>query len=875
MQFSVLADTSALYHVVPMLDSVLTKSWPWQPTNIVVGSLPLQSARSTPSKCALCACVSLQQVHGSMADAVGVDPAVTDAAQPDAAAAIPSLIAERKFSEALELVMEVEQADPPSSLTSQLQSYRQQIETEWIVDGRGIKLNIGLPNTFNLPKWEVGCLNPAFMTKERRQQLYPSRRRGKSVEQCQRELARVRKQGDFAPVLRALDALGTCYESEENWPEAEKVYREVLQLAEEHHREGLPNVHRALGMVYKGWGRYDDAEQMYLASLAAEFDRLTAFNLVVLYQESNQHQKAYELYFGPHQLIQGPLDEFFNESHLFSLLHTLTHCKFPFGHMEQVFEKAAGTAHGPDSTYEHARYYCALGLKAGAARLLRTLVDNSKNSKKKHKKMVFQDTRTTLSVNLLAILEAQDLSNLWQRLQPAVRDVTKAGVAGVVSMLLGNACAVLSAMGEATQLRELVSSLRGALPPLLEARARALAAIHTPRHGDTARELTDCMALYERHLPKAQAGLLLQAAESCADPFLHKAKLLEESQRWAEAEKTLRRCIAMLQRMPDHVVAKALPAVHTALANHMMNRGRPEEAQGQAEKARSAVRPGVDAPGTAVLKSVESRAKKLAKASGDYQVHGFGATYFEVSTLTKPGMGVEQTVIELLNGIMAHPDRHTNIHPPDHAFGMAADSLEVMLMYNFADEAHTRKSSQLWMTNTRAAVLLQPQPHVTRVLEVYTTRLAQAEHEDQLLTCAIHYVGKTKEAALVEVVLPPWQGVQRGHMPKVLKGMNFASDESGLRWSAAEHDLVSLLSAPGTSGLIHHDRPSGAEVCLERGEGRLIPYIPCAAACGARGSKTCGACRQVRYCGAACQKKHWPDHKAACKAYRQRAGPAG
>ena len=29
--------------------------------------------------------------------------------------------------------------------------------------------------------------------------------------------------------------------------------------------------------------------------------------------------------------------------------------------------------------------------------------------------------------------------------------------------------------------------------------------------------------------------------------------------------------------------------------------------------------------------------------------------------------------------------------------------------------------------------------------------------------------------------------------------------------------------------------------------------------------KTCTACKFVRYCSVECQKKHWPQHKRACK----------
>ena len=39
------------------------------------------------------------------------------------------------------------------------------------------------------------------------------------------------------------------------------------------------------------------------------------------------------------------------------------------------------------------------------------------------------------------------------------------------------------------------------------------------------------------------------------------------------------------------------------------------------------------------------------------------------------------------------------------------------------------------------------------------------------------------------------------------------------------------------------------------------------ARCGAAGAtKRCGGCKGVMYCSAACQRRHWAAHKAACSA---------
>ena len=38
--------------------------------------------------------------------------------------------------------------------------------------------------------------------------------------------------------------------------------------------------------------------------------------------------------------------------------------------------------------------------------------------------------------------------------------------------------------------------------------------------------------------------------------------------------------------------------------------------------------------------------------------------------------------------------------------------------------------------------------------------------------------------------------------------------------------------------------------------------------CNAKPATPCGGCSAVSYCGKECQKTHWKDHKAKCKAYK-------
>jgi len=45
----------------------------------------------------------------------------------------------------------------------------------------------------------------------------------------------------------------------------------------------------------------------------------------------------------------------------------------------------------------------------------------------------------------------------------------------------------------------------------------------------------------------------------------------------------------------------------------------------------------------------------------------------------------------------------------------------------------------------------------------------------------------------------------------------------------------------------------------------IVDPFSCAT-CGGEGSQRCAACVSVRYCGVACQRAHWPKHRAECRA---------
>eukprot|EP00741_Cyanophora_paradoxa_P013308 tig00020684_g12851.t1 len=69
-------------------------------------------------------------------------------------------------------------------------------------------------------------------------------------------------------------------------------------------------------------------------------------------------------------------------------------------------------------------------------------------------------------------------------------------------------------------------------------------------------------------------------------------------------------------------------------------------------------------------------------------------------------------------------------------------------------------------------------------------------------------------------------------------------------------------------------RPAHARRTAENEPSNTRACDACGSLDDGAGLLLCSACRQARYCGAGCQRAHWPAHKAACKAAAQRASAA-
>ncbi|GMH56074.1 hypothetical protein TrRE_jg12836 [Triparma retinervis] len=101
-------------------------------------------------------------------------------------------------------------------------------------------------------------------------------------------------------------------------------------------------------------------------------------------------------------------------------------------------------------------------------------------------------------------------------------------------------------------------------------------------------------------------------------------------------------------------------------------------------------------------------------------------------------------------------------------------------------------------------------------------------------------------------------------MPMILKKRPTANNIDAL----SESELMKLVKAPlemlGEQGLQEHHAHHGRRVDL-----RICGL--CLKAESAMGEYKHCPCKQVSYCGKACQKKHWKKHKANCSARPSKA----
>ena len=780
--------------------------------------------------------------------------------------------------------------------------------------------------------WEMPVLNPAFAARQQCEQLWGSKRPQRTLpaetargcEAARAAVASCLAAGDAPSSIdklaaaQMLDRLGGIHEQHGQWSEAEEAYRAALGMVLCLPSHGLPGeesfdkelvvhkLHRALGMVFKGWGKYEAAEAEYGVALDRSFDLLTARNLVQLCFDRRQHAKAYEAFFGPRRLIDHELPDSF----VLQLLHSLTHCDFFFGDMEAAFRKAVSSKkkssqrYGTIYIYERARYYWMLGLTHSSAVLLRSVVGAGSAAD-----TVPPAVGAACTV-LLAVTQSPGAAQALECLRTAPPTLLQHNAGVLLLSNIGNALRAIADDGLAARvLPECLDQAGGA--PLCQARTRCLLSTW----GEDAAQCWDhalaAMTLYEQHLPQTDPEYRVMAIEHCAQAFLQGARLQQDQGQWAGAQDALQRCVDLLSPLPDYLVAGTLPTVHAAMADCSLRRGRVVQAQTHVEQATASVRAGVQSNHDRVLKAPEERVKALLRPPGD-GVRGVGMTKFPMAALAprRNLWGLKGALAELVNGVV-NGNAHSNFwRPPKegnqwgagrHGFGfpdgLHAVARVAFLWYLKGDrDTIPGDRTTLWMTNSCAAVVYylgptpdpdpcpgpgtppgpDPKPASTlTVVEAITLSQGKWADEDQLLKVALHVAALQHRCS--RVCLHMQGDEERPWMDTVLRGMGFVGERG--HWSADPQALQSPCSDPGVSMSLHDDDEDESlwddqtdfGFVLQVGDGMVIPYLKCRA-CGQPAAARCSGCKLagLRYCSTRCQRAHWPEHKGPCKAEQKR-----
>ncbi|PRW34056.1 Tudor domain-containing [Chlorella sorokiniana] len=98
------------------------------------------------------------------------------------------------------------------------------------------------------------------------------------------------------------------------------------------------------------------------------------------------------------------------------------------------------------------------------------------------------------------------------------------------------------------------------------------------------------------------------------------------------------------------------------------------------------------------------------------------------------------------------------------------------------------------------------------------------------------------------------------------------AQQQGSNWYLAQGGAHAMLALPRNAGLGPELRQAAveafqqAEPAVQRVK-KLLPqaWVQTIEGVRALGLRRCSRCKQVSYCSAECQKKHWPQHRELCR----------